>query len=138
MVAIANAGWPHNDNPFPGFAGPMMPSLRFGPLASQSSLPGMPNFGQNFPFFQLPAFPTMPAMTFPSLPSASDIANAKPGKGGTFTGVVITSKTEAKRKDDGTIVKESGSTILMNNDGVVTVKKCMYLLAMFFWLTNSF
>nr|AXY94649.1 seroin transcript 1A [Mamestra brassicae] len=23
MVAIANAGWPHNDNPFPGFAGPM-------------------------------------------------------------------------------------------------------------------
>lgn len=99
-----------------------MPSLRFG----KSSIPGMPNFAQNFPFFQLHGFPTMPTITFPPLPSASDIVNAKPGKGGTFTGVMISSKTQAKRKEDGTIVKESGSTIVMNDNGVVTVKKSMY------------
>ncbi|KAJ8736551.1 hypothetical protein PYW08_007207 [Mythimna loreyi] len=115
MVAIANAGfpgWPNNDNTYSGFPSPMIPSLRFGP-----GMPGLPNFGQNMPFFQFPVFPTI---TFPPMP---DIANVKPGKGGTFTGVMISSKTQAKRKEDGTIVKETGSTILMNNDGVVTVKK---------------
>ncbi|KAJ8735370.1 hypothetical protein PYW07_006990 [Mythimna separata] len=116
MVTIANAGfpgWPNNE--YSGYPSPMMPSLRFG------SMSGMPTF-QN-PFFQFPAFPSMPTITFPSMPSPADLANVKPGKGGSFTGVMISAKTESKRKEDGSIVKESGSTILMNNDGVVTVKK---------------
>lgn len=125
LVTIASAGFPawNDDYAFPGFSSPLM-TMRFAapPVVSPPTMPGMPKFP--FPFFgQFPAFPTMPSMTFPPMPSLADIAKAKPGKGGTYNGIVVSMQSEAKTNENGTVVKKGGSTVMINDNGKVTVKK---------------
>ncbi|XP_035446983.2 uncharacterized protein LOC118273898 isoform X1 [Spodoptera frugiperda] len=107
-------GWPTGDSPFTGYQSPMLTSLRFGPIS-------MPTPG-------IPKFPTIPAPTFlypfptiPTFQSIQDMIKTMPNKGGSYSGVVVSTQTESKMKDDGTLVKKGGSTILINDDGKVTV-----------------
>ncbi|XP_063899056.1 seroin [Helicoverpa armigera] len=118
LVAIASAGfpgfpWPDNDDVFPPLPVPM---FRFPPIPRPRSMNGMPNF-------PMPFFPPFPKFKFPKMPTYEDIANAKPGQGGTYTGVVVSSKSEMRRDEEGNLVKTGGSTILINNDGNVKIEK---------------
>ncbi|XP_047022306.1 seroin-like [Helicoverpa zea] len=118
LVAVASAGfpgfpWPENDDVFPPLPVPM---FRFPPIPRARSMNGMPNF-------PMPFFPPFPKFKFPKMPSFEDIANAKPGQGGTYSGVVVSTKSEMRRDDEGNLVKTGGSTILINNDGNVKIEK---------------
>ncbi|CAH0592263.1 unnamed protein product [Chrysodeixis includens] len=113
------AGFPawNEDFPFPGFPAPMV-SLRF---AAPQTMAGVPKFP--FPFFGGFPFPTMPPMGFPAIPSVGDISSTIPASGGTYNGVMVSTQTESKRNEDGTVVKSGGSTVMINDNGKVTVEK---------------
>lgn len=95
-------------------------SLRF---ATPQAMAGVPKFP--FPFFGGFPFPTMPPMGFPAIPSVQDIAGSIPA-GGTYNGVMVSTQSESKRNEDGTVVKSGGSTVMINDNGKVTVEKSMY------------
>nr|AXY94668.1 seroin transcript 1B [Spodoptera frugiperda] len=120
MTSAGWPGWPTGDNPFAGYHSPMLSALRFGPIS-------MPNPG-------FPKFPTIPSPTFlfpfptmPTFQSIQDMVKTMPNKG-SYSGVVVSTQTESKMKDDGTLVKKGGSTIVINDDGKVTVHTSKFLL----------
>uniref|UniRef100_A0A2A4IXY5 Seroin transcript 1B n=1 Tax=Heliothis virescens TaxID=7102 RepID=A0A2A4IXY5_HELVI len=115
LVAITGAGypWADSDDEFPPFPVPM---FRFAPMPKLRSMNTMPTFPM--PYFPFPNFPELP-----QIPTIEDIAKANPGKGGSYSGVVVSSKHEMKRDEDGKLVKTGGSTILINNDGDVKIEK---------------
>ncbi|KAF9423262.1 hypothetical protein HW555_001331 [Spodoptera exigua] len=108
-------GWPTGDSPFAAYQSPMLTQLRFGPVPIPTPLI------TRFPTIPTPTF-LMPFPTMPTFPSVQDIANSVPKRGGTYTGVAVSTQAEAKLNGDGTVIKKGGSTIVINDDGKVTVQ----------------